>query len=327
MIPKNESPPLYIALTCDTVSDYFDSQLWSGEAPVPLCWRGVEEGCTAMVEAISTLRDSRGRIPVFTWFVPVDNFMETRFGDCAYLLDRFDSIWKNFRLKGDEIAWHVYQHRSGTDPWYPEPKADLWRSGLGRCHNRLNEIGTSVQTTRLGGTYCSNEIMCILEKLGIMCDMSALPGRVRKEGFLNLDWEITPESPYFPSIEDYRIPGAPNVGVLEVPLSMVSVKAPYDERPFKRYVDPSFYHHILWPGLEALLNEMPEYLALIVHPSAVLDDIILEEHGLLSFSLEEFWRNIECIVEHCNRLGREFEFVTVAELREIFERRQGASCP
>ena len=313
----SDTRPLYIALTCDTVNDYFDQSLWTGEGPVPLRWRGVEEGVEAMVQAVAPLRDSRGRSACFTWFPPVDNFMEQEYGDPAWLLKRYSALWTRARERGDEIAWHAYQHRCDDGQWFPEADPQAWREGLRRCRDRLVELGHPPKVTRIGGTHCSNAIMEILEELCIDVDMTALPGRVRSDGFLQLDWAPTPEAPYAPSRADYRVPGDPSVSLLEIPLSMVAVRAEYDEKPFRRYIDLSFHSDALWPGLRSFLDGAPPYLVAIAHPSAVLAEIVECRHGLLSFQIEQFSENLRFILEHCAVSGRDCAFTTASQLAAL----------
>ena len=309
--------PLYIALTCDTVNDYFDASLWRGEGVAPMQWRGVEEGIDAMVNSVSHMRDTQGDAPLFTWFPPVDNFMSEEYGDPAWILTNFTDIWNAAIERGDEIGWHVYQHRRDGGQWYPESDSKAWREGLWACYERLRSIGYTPRATRIGGTHCTNAIMKILEDMKIAVDMTALPGRVRRDGFLQLDWTRTPERPYRPSCTDYRVPGNPNVSVLEIPLSMVQVKADYDVQPFRRYIDLSFYHDLLWPGLQSFLYDEPEYLVAIVHPSAVLADVSQQKHGLLSFQIDEFKKNLCSILDYCERSQRPCKFVTATQLEKI----------
>jgi hypothetical protein len=314
---EDNQVPLYIVITCDTVSDYFDSSLWTGKGEAPLQWRGIEEGIAAMVGSCDALLDCKEASPRFTWFVPVDNYMETQYGASTYLLDRFSDVWEMCAARGGEIAWHVYQHQVGGGQWHPEHDYDVWHEGLMRCRDDCERLGFRPQSTRIGGTHCSNRIMRTLEEMGIKCDMTALPGRVRNEGFLQLDWAPTTQAPYYPSVEDYRVPGTSARSVLEIPLTMVPVEAAYDSEPFQRYVDFSFYHRALAPGLKAHLHKGPSYLSVIVHPSAVLSGVVEKEHGLLSFSIEEFAKNLHFVVDHCLASERPVEFVTVAELAEI----------
>jgi hypothetical protein len=308
---------LYIAITCDVVCDYFDRSIWGGPGVAPMQWRGVEFGMDMMVDALSSFKDRRSQSPRITWFITVDNHMEEHYGTPTYLLERYADQWDKCRNRGDELAWHVYQHQTGRQ-WHPEENPDKWRAGLATCKERMEEMGFSPRSTRIGGTYCTNDIMQILEELDIACDMTALPGRKRDEGGLKLDWEPTPDRAYHPMKADYRIPGDPAHSLLEIPLTVIPVKAAYDEKPFRRYADLSFHHQALSPGLQKFLEQNRDYLQTIIHPSAVLGDIVSKRHGLISFAIEDFTRNIHTIIEYCNISDRSFEFVTASELADVF---------
>jgi len=172
-------------------------------------------------------------------------------------------------------------------------------------------------SSRIGEAFGSNAVLAALDELGIHCDSTAMPGRVRKDEERHLDWETTPQEPYHPSSSDYRQPGPDSLGLLEVPMSMVETKADYDERPLRRYVDLSFRHEAIKDGLHSYLTDA-SLLVTVTHPCAVLPGITNRRHGLLSSDIREFKRNLDFIFSECKRLNRRYKFVTIGDCWDLF---------
>jgi hypothetical protein len=119
-------------------------------------------------------------------------------------------------------------------------------------------------------------------RIGIEFDSSALPGRTKTDPGWQVDWATTPSRRYRPSVADYRVPGSPRLAICEVPLSTVSIRAPYDAAPLARYVDPCVHPSLLWQNLEAALADM-EYLLCILHPDEVVPRTDAGGHPLIAY--------------------------------------------
>ncbi len=88
----------------------------------------------------------------------------------------------------------------------------------------------------------SNECMQTLETLGFQADSSAIP-RPNYSWERNLkDWKTTPQEPYYPSVDDYRIPDTNkrSLKILEIPMSMTRISLPGDTVKMLRYIDPAY---------------------------------------------------------------------------------------
>jgi hypothetical protein len=126
----------------------------------------------------------------------------------------------------------------------------------------------------------------------------------------SLDWGVTPAGAYHPSVADYRVPGKPARRLLEVPMSMIQTRADYDRAPLMRYLDLSFHPRVLRDGLAALVGTA-QALVTVTHPSTILPGHA--EHGLLSFSVEAFAKNLCLLLQECLHQGRSFRFITLRE--------------
>jgi hypothetical protein len=104
---------------------------------------------------------------------------------------------------------------------------------------------------------------------------------------------------------------------------MIETKAEYDRAPLLRYADLSFHHHVVHDGLRRFLATS-SLLVTVTHPSTVLPGIAPQRHGLVSFEIGSFRRNLEFIFTECDRLGRGHRFITIGECVNHFATIHGA---
>ena len=315
---------LYIALTFDADSDYFDSTLTNDglESPHSLSWRGIEEGIPLISEVLWAYADELASKPRSTWFVRVDGQLATLYGEAGYLLEKHGVLWQQCLDRGDEIGWHPHLYRMEDGKWEQETDGIRLMEALRDAYSAITRKDLSPISSRIGEAFCSNAVLATLDELGIRCDSTAMPGRVRKDRERHLDWETTPQEPYHPSHSDYRQPGLEPFNLLEVPMSMVETRAEYDERPLRRYVDLSFRNEAMKDGLRSYLRDA-KLLVTVTHPCAVLSGITNRRHGLLSFDIREFKRNLDFILSECRRLSRRYKFVTIGDCWDIFAHKRG----
>jgi hypothetical protein len=133
---------------------------------------------------------------------------------------------------------------------------------------------------------------------------------VRTDDTRVFDWQPTPQEPYFPSADDYRIPGRPTRKILEVPMTMIRTRAPYDQDVVKRYLNLSYRSEILAPELRRVIEEQ-DLLVTILHPSELLNNT--PAHPLLSFRMDTVMENLTAIQEHAGRCQKELEFITISD--------------
>lgn len=307
------APTLDIALTFDTDADLFDASLGGERQPG---WRGVAEGIPALLDLLDTLVDDDGRVARATWFVRVDDQIAAVHGDAAYLLRAHAAVFERCRARGDVLAWHPHLYCRQGDGWIQETDEDRLESQLRRCHEAFVASCGRPPASRIGEAYCSPRIMATLDDLGVPRDATAMPGRVRIDDERTVDWGPTPAEPYRPSIADHRVAGEPARQLVEIPMTMVAVRADYDAEPYLRYIDLSFHPRALGPGLESSIPTMP-HLVTMTHPSGVLDDLVSGGHGLVALTISAVAANVATIVEACRRAGRPHRFVTIDELVRV----------
>lgn len=311
---------IYIALTFDTDNDFFDrSFVEEGQDERALmCWRGIEEGVPMLRELIAQYQGSAGDPTTATWFVRADGQLAFYYDDPAYLLREYGDLWQSAAEQGHEIAWHPHLYRLENRKWVQERDPIALAKQMEETLAAVKKAGYDPHSSRIGEAYADNALMALLDQYGILCDSTAMPGRRRVDNERFIDWSRTGPTPYHPSRNDYQTPGRDALRLLEVPMSVAWMKTSYDKKPYIRYIDFAFRHEVIKEGLATLLCEA-RLLVVVTHPSTVLSRIASKPHGLLSFSIGEYRRNLEFAIEQLELAGRSYRFITIGECRALHE--------
>lgn len=310
--------PLIIVMTFDAEDDYFDTSI-CGPVRSTHAWKGIEEGIPIIDRMLSNIRDSSGGRAHATWFVRCDDQIMSDTGDRAYLLRKYRDCWRHHQDLGDEIGFHPHLYTQSDGKWTQATDDAAVEEQLRASFKAMEDVGFSAKVSRIGECYSSNTVMQTLDSLHLVCDSTALPGRMRQDAMRHFDWSITSNAPYRPSASDYRVSGSDSLRLLEVPMTAVRTLASYDKAPVMRYVDLSFYSHVLEKGLSQTIASL-RALVTVNHPSTILPDMIDKPHGLLSFSSDEFESNLKMIVDLCERQGRSYRFATLSQYASLCRR-------
>lgn len=209
---------VYILLSCDTDPDrpgFLDG------GTDRFTWRGMTEGIPAVKQLVRGVTDSRGRAPIFTWFLRADEQMQTLYGAYGAVVREQQALLRTLAESGDELGWHPHFWRRERDGrWYQEVEDEPWQlEMLRRGYEDLAAAlpaGAPPASVRMGWAYHTTRTYTELERLGVRVDCSALPGyrtyrgTAPTRGENNFDWYVTPEQPFRPSRVDHR--RAPRAG-------------------------------------------------------------------------------------------------------------------
>ena len=154
-----------------------------------------------------------------------------------------------------------------------------------------------------------NETMKLLSDAGFESDSSAIPRPHYKWEETYKDWTITPSVPYYPCKSDYRKPGEPSLPILEIPMSVIQVRAPYDTEYVLRYLNLAYHPSLFEAPLRAWLSRY-SHLITVTHPYELAGG---RQHGLLSFNIEAFIENILKIKEVADQKDYMVNFLTISE--------------
>jgi hypothetical protein len=313
---------IYIALTFDTDNDPYFGEYNPLDAKDILSWKGIEEGIPIILENIEDCENLFGTEIKKTWFVRSDNQLKEIYGDTGYLLKKYSTLWNKQVIEGDEIGLHPHIYRQFNGEWIQETRPEYLIKKIRDGYDAMKENNFNPLSSRIGEAYMSNEIVSILNKLGIKIDSTAMPGRARKDAKFQLDWLGAPQLPYHPSKDDYRVPGEDQLNLLEVPMSMIYTKVEYDMKPLKRYVNLSFHNDVMKDGLRKYIREY-KLLVSITHPFEVLPSMYDKgkKHPLISFNMGEIKKNIDFIISECKNAGKEYRFIRISDLsnKNIYE--------
>ncbi|MDL5503164.1 MAG: hypothetical protein QSU88_08105, partial [Candidatus Methanoperedens sp.] len=214
-------------------------------------WRGIEEGIPKMKEAANSIEDAEGNKPKITWFLRSDDQMKELYGDPAWMVRNFMCLWKKLESEGDEIGWHphLWRWNERIEYWYPELDDTWWiKNCLEQGYNNFPEQ-FNLNSSRMCWNFHSNITMNKMNDLGLMVDISALPGmksiKCAREsaGSAYYDWGITDDRPYFPSKSDYRRESVTNeksLDILEIPVTYFEISLLwYIKRILKKILQPN----------------------------------------------------------------------------------------
>jgi hypothetical protein len=272
-------------------------------------WSKTQEGIEKLTEAFIELSNRYSIKMPATWFIRSDQVIYETFGSYSAL---FDQVSKQLGTTMDthELGWlpQVYT----IDGHDNSLANDIGPTVLQIAHEALCDAGYSIKSTRMGDCYHTNQTMGILNHLRIKYDCSALPHRVKNDGGWDINWSLTGNSPYQPSVNDYRVPGTPGYELIEIPLTMIPIKADYDDVPLSRYLNPCYKEKYLWQNAKRVI-ENSDYIHCVMHPDEVIQADKSHAHPLVAYSYNNVIDNLLKMVEICMQEDDDVEFCTVSD--------------
>lgn len=218
-----------------------------------------------------------------TWFLRIDPDVDLFVAQAGLLQDLV--------ARGHAIGWH-----------YHGPSERM--EEFARC---ARQRGLAV--SRIGFGYGSNSIFQTLSAAGFKVDSTAMPRPKYPWTTPGVDWTGSPDTPYRPSLADYRSPGSPSHDLLEIPISCAEVAAPEDTQRVVRYLNPAYHPRMFRQGLQGWIGGH-DHLVTITHPYELLNG---PSHGLLAFDAAAFEENVTTIEALAAPRGG-CEFVTLNEM-------------
>jgi hypothetical protein len=302
-----------LCLTIDTDPDGLSGKVTDRRS---LTWEGlaqVEELPYDLADSINLLGS---QVPI-TWFVRIDGQLRDILGTSLYLLEKFEEFWHRVRSWGHELGWHPHLYRQSR----PEDEPTLI-TDPGEACDELNRLWGDLVTCsfkpkafRNGEGWQHPKILSVMEKFGLLCDSTAIPGR---SGGLNhpMNWIGTPNQPYFPDASDIRKPGAERP-LLEIPMNTWHFKAPYESQPQLRYMNPAVHEHLFtraldhWEGNVQKMGESFCVWVLIFHPDEVM--ATARSDFLYSHSRRTVCQNLGLLIQRIQKMENTFEFIILSE--------------
>lgn len=315
---------LNLALTFDTDDDMFDASLSADinlNQNVPTFTSFLEHAHDIRGLVQEVFGDLHRAIPI-TWFVRCDDEISYHYGEPTYLLRETSNFLKYEIQNGSQVGFHPHLYNINERGQRSRIISDLELCDqFERSAQQFFYLMPSgKKLVRIGEAFACNALFECIEKHNFTADSSAMPGRFRKDQYRSLDWLGTPNQPYRPSTNDYRIPSysaASRRAFLEIPFTMLPLMCCYDEKPYLRYVDLSFHHQLIRQQLENF-NEDHGYLMTMTHPAGIFPKYAMREHGLLGFGVDNFRQNLLNLRNFSHEHMYEINFVTVGDLANAY---------
>lgn len=275
----------------------------------------------ALVDELSTVCPEVFRIlgrygAKATWFMRLDHHMESLYGQGEHIFHRYGAQLAELLQAGHEIGWHPHCWVKSNAGWKQNVDVHAVVKELGQYAPVARSYG--LKAVRMGWGFHTNETMSFLASQGFTVDSSAIPRPRYSWEETVKDWTLTSPAPYFPSRADYRVSGEPGLTILELPISVAHVEAPYDTGRVLRYLNLAYHPPLLKEPLARWMAQH-SHLITVTHPYELLPRE--EPHGLLAFQLGAFEENLLSIGELADRGGTTVSFLTVSEFAEWYRRK------
>ncbi len=223
---------------------------------------------------------------------------------------RSSDLIKQIKDNNGELDWHIHLYEKKGDEWIPISQKKLVDAFLNdlKYVKEISEINWRI--VRIGECVMTDELMRAIDQSGILIDSTAIALRKRGDDEKCFDWAITNNDFFYPSVSDYRTKGTPHLKVMEVPMSTILMKAPYDKEPLLRYFNLAFKTDILFHNFSSYV-EKHNSLVTITHPFEVISK---GNHGLVAYDIKTFHSNIEEMVKSVEACGKTPVFKKMSDL-------------
>lgn len=189
------------------------------------------------------------------------------------------------------------------------------RDELERVWEYLKASSFSPTAFRNGEGWHSTQTFATVEKFGLICDSTAIPGRSGGPQH-PMNWLRTPNQPYFPHPDDVGVAGSQRP-LLEIPMTTWRVQAPYDREPRIRYMNPAIHEALFSNALDGWEVTIRKgggsvYVwVLIFHPDEVT--LTPTTDSLYAHSMAALCVNVGAIAARVQQMGHSLEFVTISD--------------
>lgn len=226
-----------------------------------------------------------------TWFIRVDKQIEVLFGEPDFIFTKHKDKIDWLRSKGHAIGWHYHAYHLINGEWKQCLDDNLICCELERFSTYAKKY--ELELTRMGFGYHSGQTIQKLFDLDFSIDSTAIPRPRYSWETTFKDWTGSPNEPYYPSVEDYRLNGKNQIGILEVPITTTIIRTALDTQEVKRYINAAYRHTKFVEAIESL-NGHPNIVS-VTHPYELFPNN--NDHQLLSFNIIDFRRNIQYLIE------------------------------
>ena len=258
-------------------------------------WKGFKLGVVNLYNSLNKKFKTNIKI---TWFLRIDNEIESIYGKSDYLYYKYYDIIKFIKSKNGLICLHPHlMKKINNSVWENDKNISSNLTQLRKIFKttkKLKHIDSKI--IRFGNFHFSQEILDFLIKKKVKVDSSSFPGR---DDFL---WKNSPKKPFYFE-RKYKISERflnKTKDIIEVPVTTYRVKADYDKYKRLRYLDLTTKHNIFKKYINSI-NFSSNYFVSLSHPGNLFDYKI--KHGLLGFGVKNFIKNLDLIKKKLARFS------------------------
>lgn len=244
-----------------------------------------------MDEAFDGIKDILGRHPAIktTWFIRIDGQIEQIYGSADHLYNKHLDKINWLKDNGHSIGWHHHSYKKNeAGNWVQNTDEDVIVSEI----DKYGQIAISkgMDMCRMGWGFHTNKTLQLVDAFGFRIDSSAIPRPNYKWDMSVKDWQTTSQDWYYPSVQDYRIPGEDHLSILEAPMSTVVLPTPTDtEENVMRYINPAYHEEYFNKAINGIKDI--DKIITITHPYELIHN--KGRHTLLSFNMNAFENNLK----------------------------------
>jgi hypothetical protein len=206
-----QAPKIPVTLCIDIEPD--ERSVEPGHVPP---WTGFEDLHAYLSRQRPLLEKATGSPVHFCWLLRLDPQIQHAYGTPDWPVQRYRHLLDTLRAAGDEIGLHTHAWR-WDDAWVADHGDPRWVEHCVRLSARIYRasFGCGPKVFRFGDRFLSNRVVSLLERLGVVCDLTVEPGqpcqdaldpRQRHTGRIP-DYTAVPRRPYRPSRWNYQRPG------------------------------------------------------------------------------------------------------------------------
>jgi hypothetical protein len=207
---KKAPEKIPVIICHDVEPDYRQISADTGED-----WEGFPETVQLFGALRDRLADVTGAPAHFSWFLRMDPQIERAYGSPGWAAERYGELLTRLEQAGDEVGLHTHAWRwdEGLSRWVTDHGSRQWVEHCVRMSFEAYQkaFGRPCRSFRFGDHWMDDEMMELLESLGVQFDLTVEPGRIPRpypsdkspSGTLP-DYVSVPRRPYRPSRRDFR---------------------------------------------------------------------------------------------------------------------------
>lgn len=205
----------------------------------PDAWTGAARAFEFMRRARERILSRTGVELRTSWFLRMDAQVETAYGSIQWGADRFGEQLHEAAARGDEIGLHTHGYRwSDSHGGWLVDHANLafLEESVQRAVEAFRQsFGRPCRILRFGDRWMHTATMNLLERLGIVADLTVEPGEPARPTYHSRmpftgslpDYSSAPTCLYTPDRADYLAKSPVPRGIVEIPISSIRTAVPW----------------------------------------------------------------------------------------------------